>query len=65
MCVLHAAHYSPAQMDAALGPVFGVDRHLITDRTYFVTETHAQIVGCSGWSKRKAAPGARFNDRRF
>lgn len=54
---LQAAHYSPAQMDAALGPVFGVDRQLISDGTYFVAELDGQIVGCGGWSKRKAVFG--------
>jgi GNAT superfamily N-acetyltransferase len=54
---LQAAHYSPAQMEAALGPVFGVDRQLITDGTYFVAEHDAQIIGCGGWSKRKAVFG--------
>ena len=49
---LQAAHYSPAQMEAALGPVFGVDRQLIRDNTYFVVEDEGQIVGCGGWSKR-------------
>ena len=33
---LQAPHYSPAQIEAALGPVFGVDRQLIRDKTYFV-----------------------------
>lgn len=54
---LQAAHYSSAQMEAALGPVFGVDRQLISDQTYFVTEHENQIVGCGGWSKRKAMFG--------
>ena len=54
---LQAAHYSPAQMEAALGPVFGVDRQLIADGTYFVAEHDGQIVGCGGWSKRKAIFG--------
>ena len=47
-------HYSPAQIEAALGPVFGVDRQLIRDGTYFVVEHDAQLVGCGGWSRRKA-----------
>jgi GNAT superfamily N-acetyltransferase len=55
--VLQAAHYSPAQLDAALGPVFGVDRQLIRDSTYFVVEDAEQIVGCGGWSKRKTLYG--------
>ena len=54
---LQAAHYSPAQMEAALGPVFGVDRQLIADGTYFVAEHEGQIIGGGGWSKRKAVFG--------
>ncbi len=54
---LQAAHYSPAQMEAALGPVFGVDRQLIADGTYFVIENAGRIVGCGGWSRRQAVFG--------
>lgn len=54
---LQTAHYSPAQMEAALGPVFGVDRQLIEDGTYFVVEDAGRIVGCGGWSRRKAVFG--------
>lgn len=54
---LQASHYSPAQMDAALGPVFGVDRQLVSDRTYFVVQAAEQIVGCGGWSKRRSLFG--------
>src|SRR5205814_9977362 len=43
---LQAPQYSPAQMEAALGPVFGVDGQLIRDGTYFVVERDAQLVGC-------------------
>ncbi len=49
---LQAAHYSAEQRRAALGPVFGVDRQLIRDGTYFVAEDAGRIVGCGGWSKR-------------
>ena len=54
---LQAPFYSLAQMEAALGPVFGVDRQLIRDGTYFVVEHGPQIVGCGGWSKRKSLFG--------
>ncbi len=54
---LQAAHYSAAQINAALGPVFGVDRQLIRDGTYFVVEDAGRIVGCGGWSKRKTLYG--------
>jgi GNAT superfamily N-acetyltransferase len=54
---LQAMHYSRAQMEAALGPVFGVDRQLIRDGTYFVVERDGQIVGCGGWSKRNSLFG--------
>jgi N-acetylglutamate synthase-like GNAT family acetyltransferase len=57
---LLSAHYSSAQIEAALGPVFGVDRQLISDKTYFVAERQNQIVGCGGWSRRTAMFG---NDR--
>ena len=55
--VLHAPYYSTAQMEAALGPVFGVDRQLISDGTYFAVEHSSHIVGCGGWSCRCAVFG--------
>ena len=54
---LQAPYYSTAQIEAALGAVFGVDRQLIRDGTYFVVEHDAEIVGCGGWSKRKSMYG--------
>jgi N-acetylglutamate synthase-like GNAT family acetyltransferase len=54
---LQASYYSTAQMQAALGPVFGVDAQLIQDGTYFVVEQDGQIVGCGGWSRRRAVFG--------
>jgi N-acetylglutamate synthase-like GNAT family acetyltransferase len=56
--VLQAPFYSEAQMAAAMGPVFGVDRQLISDGTYFVVENEGVIIGCGGWSRRKSLFGA-------
>jgi GNAT superfamily N-acetyltransferase len=54
---LLAAHYSSAQLDAALGPVFGVDSLLIRDGTFFAVDYEGQIIGCGGWSKRQTMYG--------
>ncbi len=54
---LQAPYYSAAQIEAALGPIFAVDRQLIRDQTYFVVEDDRSIVGCGGWSKRKSLYG--------
>lgn len=49
--------YTPAQIDAAMGPVFGVDAQLIDDRTYYVVEHGGRIIGCGGWSRRASKFG--------
>src|SRR5215207_8458123 len=54
---LQSTFYSQAQRDAAMGTVFGVDRQLIRDGTYFVVEQAGQIVGCGGWSRRRSLYG--------
>jgi GNAT superfamily N-acetyltransferase len=55
---LQAHCYTPEQRRAAMGPVFGVDRQLITDGTYYVVEAPTgEIVGCGGWSRRKSMYG--------
>lgn len=55
---LQHSHYSEVQMEGALGSVFGVDRQLIDDRTYFVVEHGAGLLACGGWSKRKTLFGS-------
>jgi GNAT superfamily N-acetyltransferase len=55
---LQAADYSTAQMDGALGSVFGVDRQLIRDQTYFVAEKDGALIACGGWSKRESLFGS-------
>src|SRR6201998_4921083 len=58
---LQTEHYSPSQIEGALGSVYGVDSQLIADGTYFVAEipeaSGMQIVACGGWSKRKTLYG--------
>jgi len=59
---LQTPDYSQAQIEGALGTVFGVDSQLIGDGTYFVLEATSdrknKIVGCGGWSKRKTLFGS-------
>ena len=55
---LQSPYYSNAQMEGALGPVFGVDRQLIRDQTYFVAEQQRAIIACGGWSKRVSLFGS-------
>lgn len=60
---LQKPDYSLAQMEGALGTVFGVDSQLIADGTYFVLEAISErdsvtLAGCGGWSKRKTLFGA-------
>ncbi len=54
---LQQPDYSEEQIQAALGPVFGVDRQLIADNTFYVATTESAIVGCGGWSFRKSRFG--------
>jgi GNAT superfamily N-acetyltransferase len=74
---LRAPYYSEEQVEAALGSVFGVDRQLIRDKTYFVVEHRAsegtatfgaaagsKIIGCGGWSKRKTLFGSDHHTSR-
>jgi GNAT superfamily N-acetyltransferase len=61
---LQADHYSRAQIEAALGSVFGVDRQLIHDGAYFVVQRGNEIIGCGGWSKRKTLFGGDHQTNR-
>lgn len=49
--------YSQAQLAVALGSVFGLDRQLIRDGTYFLAEEQSDIIACGGWSRRLAVYG--------
>ena len=54
---LSAGFYSPAQIEAAITHVFGVDSVLVADGTYFVALDGDVIVGCGGWSRRRTLYG--------
>lgn len=54
---LSVGYYTPAQTEAAVRYVFGVDSQLIADRTYFVIHDDAQLVACGGWSRRRTLFG--------
>ncbi len=55
---LQTGDYSDEQRAGALGSVFGVDRQLIRDGTYFVIEVGQAMVACGGWSKRRTLFGS-------
>ena len=49
--------YTEEQRRAALGSVFGVDRRMIGDGTYFAAVAEDRIVACGGWSRRRTPFG--------
>ena len=54
---LNAGRYTPAEMDAALTGVFGVDTQLIADGTYYVIDGLAGPAAAGGWSARRTLYG--------
>lgn len=43
---LQTAHYTAAQIEGAIGTVFGLDSQLIRDGTYYVAEADHRLAGC-------------------
>jgi GNAT superfamily N-acetyltransferase len=54
---LSVGFYSPAQIEAAVAHVFGVDTQLIIDGTYFVIESPEGLAAAGGWSARRTLYG--------
>lgn len=55
---LSAGFYTPAQTEAIVRDVFGVDTQLIDDGTFFAIEDEdGAIVACGGWSGRRTLFG--------
>ena len=62
--VLSQGYYTPAETEAAIAHVFGVDSELVADGTYLVVEAADGILGCGGWSQRTTLFGGdRFAGR--
>jgi N-acetylglutamate synthase-like GNAT family acetyltransferase len=61
---LQADDYDAEQRAGALGTVFGVDRRMIGDGTYFVVELEGRIVACGGWSRRTTPFGGDRSPRK-
>jgi len=54
---LSRGFYDAREIESAIRHVFGVDTTLVNDRTYFVVEDGARLLGCGGWSRRRALYG--------
>jgi len=55
---LSAGYYSPAQVNALVTHVFGVDTHLVADGTYYVIDaSDGTPAAAGGWSARRALYG--------
>jgi len=54
---LSVGYYTPAEIEAAVRHVFGVDTTLVRDGTYFVVHDDGVLAGCGGWSHRRTLYG--------
>ncbi len=54
---LMGGDYSEDQRRRSIGPLFGVDRRVIEDGTYFLVEAEDRLVGAGGWSFRRTLFG--------
>ena len=54
---LSAGYYTPAQIEAALVEVFGVDTQLIADGTYYVIDAALGVAAAGGWIYRRTLYG--------
>lgn len=54
---LSGGYYTPAQIDASLIEVFGVDTQLIDDETYYVMDGTNGPAAAGGWSGRRTLYG--------
>ncbi|KTD09046.1 GNAT family acetyltransferase [Legionella gratiana] len=55
--ILSNKNYTAQEIEGAIHAIFGVDKELINDQTYYVIEKEGVLVACGGWSKRKTLFG--------
>lgn len=62
--LLSQGFYTPAETEAAITHVFGVDSELVGDGSYLLAEDADGVLGCGGWSRRTTLFGGdRFAGR--
>ncbi|HHF7366751.1 TPA: GNAT family N-acetyltransferase [Legionella bozemanae] len=49
--------YTSQEIEGAIHFIFGVDKELIKDQTYYAIEKKGNVIACGGWSKRKTLFG--------
>ncbi|KTD40387.1 GNAT family N-acetyltransferase [Legionella parisiensis] len=49
--------YTSQEIEGAIHFIFGVDKELIKDQTYYAIEKKDHVIACGGWSKRKTLFG--------
>ena len=49
--------YDDRQLESSLEHLYGIDRQLIEDETYYVVERDGSIVAAGGWSFRRTSYG--------
>ena len=54
---LSEGFYTPAQVEALVAHVFGVDTQLVLDGTYFVVDSPGGPAAAGGWSARRTLYG--------
>ena len=54
---LSVGFYAPAQIEAAVAHVFGVDTQLVADGTYYVIDAPDGPAAAGGWSRRRTLFG--------
>lgn len=50
-------YYTPAQIEALITHVFGVDSQLLVDQSYYVITCDGKLAACGGWSRRRTLFG--------